>query len=250
MKRPRCLRRALEAPPASGDEAPVDTEPVGPRPTPANLLSIVVQEAIARAASPRWPMYHVRQVKQLIRTVDPQFDERKDRFASLIEALKHSQREGVLRFERDRQGVIRVWPAGYTQKPAPSADSEHAAHGADAESIDMHQAGADAVVDGEAAVVATSEPAFEQASSDMNIEQVAEEAERIPQVDAEPVGEAAVASQVADVEQSDIPAYLRGIRLRPSDRSTSSTRRTPAEIASMPPGVPPRPLAAAVAARR
>jgi hypothetical protein len=63
---------------------------------------------------------YVRQVKQLIRAVEPQFDERRFGFGSLVEALKHCQREGVLRLERDRQGVVRVWPAGPVQKtPTP-----------------------------------------------------------------------------------------------------------------------------------
>jgi uncharacterized LabA/DUF88 family protein len=92
--------------------------PSGPRFTPADACRLI-QQAMAKAGSPRWPLY-VRQMKQLIRAVDAQFDERRYGFGSLMEALKHCQREGVLRIERDRQGIIRVWPG--TQAP-PRTDA-------------------------------------------------------------------------------------------------------------------------------
>jgi hypothetical protein len=60
----------------------------------------------------------------MIRTVEPQFDERRFGFGSLIDALKACQREGVLRLERDRQGIVRVWPAGPAARPAADAGAE------------------------------------------------------------------------------------------------------------------------------
>jgi hypothetical protein len=93
------------------------------RPTAADAVR-VVQEAIARAAAPRWPLY-VRQIRQLVRAVEPQFDERRYGFATFVDALKHSQREGVLRLERDRQGIVRVWPANQV----PRTGASHAADG-------------------------------------------------------------------------------------------------------------------------
>jgi hypothetical protein len=58
---------------------------------------------------PRFPMY-IRQAKQFLRNVDSTFDERKYGFASLVDLLRACQREGLFRIERDRQGVMRVFP--------------------------------------------------------------------------------------------------------------------------------------------
>jgi uncharacterized protein (TIGR00288 family) len=69
-----------------------------------------VQRAIHEAQSPpRWPMY-VRQAKQFLRNAIEGFDERKYGFASVVDLLRASGKEGVLRIERDRQGAVRVFP--------------------------------------------------------------------------------------------------------------------------------------------
>jgi uncharacterized LabA/DUF88 family protein len=83
---------------------------------------------------PRWPMY-VRQVKQFLRNVDPTFDERRFGFASLNDLLRASQREGLFRMERDRQGVLRFFQGNVMKPvegepidiPAETADVEEAA---------------------------------------------------------------------------------------------------------------------------
>ena len=69
---------------------------------------------------PRFPMY-VRQAKQFMRNVDPQFDERTYGFESLQDLLRACQREGLFRIERDRQGVIRLFP-GNIMQPSTGAD--------------------------------------------------------------------------------------------------------------------------------
>jgi uncharacterized LabA/DUF88 family protein len=75
------------------------------------------QDTFARATQPpRWPMY-VRQVKQYLRAADEGFDERKSGFATIVEFLRACQREGVFRLERDRQGVLRVFPGANLQRP-------------------------------------------------------------------------------------------------------------------------------------
>ncbi len=66
---------------------------------------------------PRWPMY-VRQAKQFMRNVDPQFDERKFGFASIVDLLRAAGREGLFRVERDRQGVIRLFQGNVMQPVA------------------------------------------------------------------------------------------------------------------------------------
>ena len=69
---------------------------------------------------PRWPMY-VRQAKQFMRNVDPTFDERKFGFGSLMDLLRACQRDGLFRIERDRQGVMRLFP-GNIMQPSTGAD--------------------------------------------------------------------------------------------------------------------------------
>ncbi|HET9263407.1 MAG TPA: NYN domain-containing protein [Vicinamibacterales bacterium] len=63
---------------------------------------------------PRWPMY-VRQAKQFLRNVDSSFDERKFGFGSLVDLMRACQREGLFRIERDRQGVMRIFPGNVMQ---------------------------------------------------------------------------------------------------------------------------------------
>jgi hypothetical protein len=57
----------------------------------------------------RWPMYF-RNVKQFLKSSDPSFDERRLGFSSIHELVREAQRAGIFRMERDRQGVLRVFP--------------------------------------------------------------------------------------------------------------------------------------------
>ena len=63
---------------------------------------------------PRWPMY-IRQLKQFLRNVDANFDERRYGFETLGDLMRACQREGLLRIERDRQGGMRIFPGNVTQ---------------------------------------------------------------------------------------------------------------------------------------
>jgi uncharacterized LabA/DUF88 family protein len=104
----------------------------------------VIQDAFARASVPRFPLY-LRQVKQIIRTADRTFDERRYAFAGLLDALKFCQREGLVRVDRDRQGVVRIWPGPTYPRPAGGASEaldEQAASSAtparlDGETVEM-----------------------------------------------------------------------------------------------------------------
>ncbi len=73
---------------------------------------------------PRWPMY-IRQAKQFLRNVDMSFDERKYGFASLVDLMRACQREGLFRIERDRQGVMRLFPGNVMQPDAAGADDDN-----------------------------------------------------------------------------------------------------------------------------
>ena len=52
----------------------------------------------------------------MLRAGDEGFDERKYGFAGLVEALRFGQREGLFRLDRDRQGVLRVYPGQLLQR--------------------------------------------------------------------------------------------------------------------------------------
>ncbi len=70
----------------------------------------LIRSVFERAEAPlKWPMY-VRGVKQFIKAAEPDFDERAYGFAGLLDALRQVQKAGVLRLERNRQGVLRIYP--------------------------------------------------------------------------------------------------------------------------------------------
>ena len=109
------------AAPAPAALAPAPPTPAAPAPArdPQELQQIVsaTREIFVRAAQPaRWPMY-VRQVKQYMRSAEPNFDEHKLGFATIMEFLRLCQREGLLRLERDRRGQIRVFPGPGLEAP-------------------------------------------------------------------------------------------------------------------------------------
>ncbi len=100
---------------------------------PGEALAVQQAEAIAmlrrvieNATMPlRWPMY-VRNVKQLLRAADSSFDERRYGFGGILDLLRASQRDGVLRLERDRQGVLRVFQGALLQRPATASPVQDA----------------------------------------------------------------------------------------------------------------------------
>jgi uncharacterized LabA/DUF88 family protein len=124
------------APPAPAVDSPAPSEapaPVqvveGPQDsTPAAHLASkqadgyrFMEEVFQRSANVgRWPLY-LRQVKQYLRTADEAFDERRYGFSGLVEALRFAQREGLFRLDRDRQGVLRVYPGVKLQRSTPAA---------------------------------------------------------------------------------------------------------------------------------
>ena len=93
----------------------------GPPPPPADpVLQAEGYKAMERVflrpnAVTRWPLY-LRQAKAVLRAGDETFDERKYGFAGLVEALRFGQREGLFRLDRDRQGVLRVYPGQLLQR--------------------------------------------------------------------------------------------------------------------------------------
>jgi uncharacterized LabA/DUF88 family protein len=94
--------------------------PPGGEPRAADGIRAVRRIFQTAPNPPRFPMY-VRQAKQFMRGVEPQFDERTYGFGTLQDLLRACQREGLFRIERDRQGVIRLFP-GNIMQPSTGAD--------------------------------------------------------------------------------------------------------------------------------
>jgi len=66
---------------------------------------------------------YLRNVKQILRQATPAFDERAYGYATLVDLLRAAQRDGIVRLDRDRQGVVRVFqgqqsPVSVTAAPA------------------------------------------------------------------------------------------------------------------------------------
>src|SRR5205085_10313831 len=106
------------------------TPPASPNPMQAEEGVRAIQEAFQKSnVIPHWPMY-LRNVKQFIKNASPTFDEHRYGFHSFLEAVRHAQRAGLLRLERNRQGILRVFPGNalsQVQRPALPRENEHRA---------------------------------------------------------------------------------------------------------------------------
>ncbi len=100
--RPQAARpaQAMPVPPAAA--GPIDV--IG---TPADGLREFAR-VMEHAEIRRWPLY-LRNVKQALRAATPVFDERAYGFANLTDLLRAAHKDNIVRMERDRQGVIRVF---------------------------------------------------------------------------------------------------------------------------------------------
>jgi uncharacterized LabA/DUF88 family protein len=94
--------------------APEPQESAAPEPTPATAQpseAITVMEELFRNSKvkPHWPMY-LRTFKQFLRSLQPPFEERQHGFSSTYELARQAHRDGLLRVERNRQGILRIFP--------------------------------------------------------------------------------------------------------------------------------------------
>jgi uncharacterized LabA/DUF88 family protein len=123
----------------------------------------IIQDAFQNPRfTPHWPMY-LRNVKQFIKNAAPTFDERKYGFANFLEAVRAAQRAGILKLERNRQGILRVYPGSLIpQPPRPTVQP-----------ISEETQG-EARLAAEEPVVVEAEPILEAASVEETIEVAAE----------------------------------------------------------------------------
>ncbi len=103
---------------ASGSISP---QQGGPTPEQAEDAIRSLTEVFQHATVvPHWPMY-LRNVKQYIKNAAPTFDERKFGFTNFLETIRSCQRSGLFRLERNRQGILRVFPGPQFPHQASSA---------------------------------------------------------------------------------------------------------------------------------
>jgi hypothetical protein len=194
---------------ASGESAPPRSPgaPAGPTTEQMDEAVRSLTEIFKQATvAPHWPMY-LRNVKQYIKNAGPTFDERKFGFTNFLETVRACQRAGLFRLERNRQGILRVFPgpqfpSQLTSSPMSSSERERAVEAA-------------YIAAAEAAIMA-AEPRF----------QAAPEPEPILEAPAEevPVAES-TEERPARRRTPRVPSD--GVKRKPAARRTASPRRVP-----------------------
>jgi uncharacterized protein (TIGR00288 family) len=101
--------------------SPAEEQPAAGAEAPEKAVEMLKQ-AMAAAAdkNPNRPLYP-RQVRQALRAVDKNFDERRYGFRGVLDLLHQAQREGHVRLQRDHKGVWRVFPVTPAAQPVPDA---------------------------------------------------------------------------------------------------------------------------------
>jgi len=116
---------------APNGSAPTGNGTIAQAGTPADGVR-ELRRILESAEIRRWPMY-LRNMKQLLRQPATRLDERAYGFGNLVELLRAAQKDGWLRVDRDRQGVIRVFKDGAAppqlsqvhEAPPPSPSDLH-----------------------------------------------------------------------------------------------------------------------------
>jgi uncharacterized LabA/DUF88 family protein len=220
----------------TGDAPPTETAEPEPVAAPAAAAEPRAADGIrevrrifqAAPNPPRFPMY-VRQAKQFMRSVDPSFDERKFGFGSLQDLLRACQKEGLFRIERDRQGVIRLFPGNVmlpsvapeaVEIPRPTPEARAGAY-ADRPDRQGWGGGEPAPSDAEIEAAPEIEPDAERAPGDIATA-VSDDSEI---VEGDVVQELELAA-VVDGEEAEPAGPEPGNEAVPEARTARGTRRT------------------------
>jgi uncharacterized LabA/DUF88 family protein len=105
----REIQEISAAPPEPMQEigAPAEQSAGAAQPSEATrILEELLQNARVK---PHWPMY-LRTFKQFLRSLQPPFDERQYGLTSTYDLARQAHRDGLLRVERNRQGILRIFP--------------------------------------------------------------------------------------------------------------------------------------------
>lgn len=118
---------AVELEPAEVTEA-AEIKPEGelaeaatPNPAALELLRQALASAVEKA--PGRPLY-LRQVRQRLRALEADFDERRYGYRGTLDLLHYGQREGWLKLQRDHKGIWRIYPLTATPQTSGGAETE------------------------------------------------------------------------------------------------------------------------------
>jgi uncharacterized protein (TIGR00288 family) len=103
---PQAHPAAPQPEPAAAEPAPGVPEPAPPARADTRDILNLFRNARVKA---RWPMY-LRSMRQYLRAAEPGFDERALGFSTIHDLVRQGQREGILRVERNRHGILRIFP--------------------------------------------------------------------------------------------------------------------------------------------
>jgi uncharacterized LabA/DUF88 family protein len=93
-------------------------------PAQASEAIRVLEELLRESKTkPHWPMY-LRTFKQFLRSLQPPFDERQYGLPSTYDLVRQAHRDGLLRVERNRQGILRIFPAERFPRSAQELPAE------------------------------------------------------------------------------------------------------------------------------
>ncbi|MGH9395718.1 MAG: NYN domain-containing protein [Terriglobia bacterium] len=99
---------AADAPTAVENQPEGEPAPaIAANPVALELLRQALASAVEKA--PGRPLY-LRQVRQRLRAVEHDFDERKYGYRGTLDLLHYAQREGWLKLQRDHKGIWRIHP--------------------------------------------------------------------------------------------------------------------------------------------
>jgi uncharacterized LabA/DUF88 family protein len=111
------------AAPASDESRSAETVAPAPK-SREDSLALLKQVMDGQAGKPPERPLYMRQVRQLMRGLDSQFDERRSGFHGLLDLLHQAQREGFVRLHRDRKGVWRIFPVTSVAAPSLAASEQ------------------------------------------------------------------------------------------------------------------------------
>ena len=232
QERERERERPREAEPERADSREPEVQAAAAPLPPGEALAAQQAEAVGllrrvieNAATPlRWPMY-VRNVKQLMRAAEAGFDERRYGFGGILDLLRGAQRDNILRLERDRQGVLRVFPGAALQRPSPGAPEAASEPVLDAEPVeapDLETADAEVPATAGTEMTPSQVEAEEAAAAAPADQDATVEAESVEPVEAGEPGAAEPPVEVIDAEEQ--PEAPRTRRRRSPGTRTGGTR--------------------------
>jgi uncharacterized LabA/DUF88 family protein len=127
------IKKRFPEPPVAAPESVPETPATAEQPTAAQASEAIhVLRELLRESKFKlhWPMY-LRTFKQFLRSLKPPFDERQYGLSSTYDLVRQAHKDGLLRVERNRQGILRIFPVEHfleavQEQPAEEQDTMEA----------------------------------------------------------------------------------------------------------------------------